>query len=245
MELLHWITSIFLVSRGVWREVRGNEFHFFYFRISIITANTAIYVIIFKLYIQGAILKFKRYVLLLSFVFAFNLLSANEIKSSFLNNLYFGIGFGDYKVSVANSNEDLKKSTTTLIAGYNVNRYVAIEGRYSFSLGNSTLYVLQNTKPTKTKFSNLSIFTKLSYPIDTFKPYLLIGYGKTKLTNIVKSNRVEYSIEYGIGANYVLNNNLELFTEYVRLYNHKGFDGRAKSSKVKISLFSAGIKYNF
>jgi len=166
-------------------------------------------------------------------------------SESTTNSWYAGIGLGGFKLDNSTDDESYKKATATILAGYEISKYLSIEGRYTASLGDVKFKDPKGTQKTDSSFSNIALYTKLSYPIGEFKPYLLLGYGKSKITNIADSDRSESGFQYGAGASYELDNHWCIFADYTRLYDDKGFDGRASDSNIKIDTAIAGIKYRF
>ena len=161
------------------------------------------------------------------------------------NSWYTGIGLGGFKLDDTTDDESYEKTTATILAGYEISKYLSVEGRYTASLGDIKFKDSKGTQKRDSSFSNIALYTKLSYPIGEFKPYLLLGYGKSKITNIAKSDRSESGFQYGAGVSYELDDHWGIFADYTRLYDDKGFDGRASDSNIKIDTATAGIKYRF
>lgn len=168
-------------------------------------------------------------------------ISQNE---SLIKNCYIAIAYSYYKHKNLTIYEKLNANALSFTLGYEFNNYFAIELRYLKSKNIDYKSLTQNKK-IRSKFSNLSLFSKITYPIREFKPYILIGYGKNKITNLANYDRVEYSFEYGGGFEYKINQKVSLFTDYTRVYNKRGFDGRAKQDKQKINLITTGLIYRF
>lgn len=163
------------------------------------------------------------------------------------SGFYIGLGAGNFKLKNSYSQEKLSSTTFTVIIGYDFNQYLSLEGRYTRSL-HSLDYTSKLTtlnKKSNSTFSNLAIYGKIGYPLDKFKPYLLIGYGENRITNLSNSTRKEFSLQYGVGFSYNFNKNWEIFVDYIRGYNDRGFDGRAKADNIKINTITVGINHHF
>ena len=164
------------------------------------------------------------------------------------SGFYIGLGVGKFRLKDSFTKERLTSTTATVIIGYDFNQYLALEGRYTRSLHNlhysNRKATSLNSKLSST-FSNIAIYGKIGYSIDKFKPYLLIGYGENKITNLAYSTRKELSFQYGVGFSYRFNKHWELFADYIRSYNSKGFDGRAKIDNIKINTITVGINRHF
>ena len=52
-------------------------------------------------------------------------------------------------------------------------------------------------------------------------------------------------MEYGVGVAYRVTQKVSIFAEYIRVYNHKGFDGRSKADKLRAGNATIGIIYHF
>jgi len=157
---------------------------------------------------------------------------------------YLRVGYSYYKHKNLSFDEKLSSSSIAFALGYSFSNYFACEFRYTQSK-KIKYKSLDEYKLLDSKFYNLSLLTKLSYPIYNFKPYLLFGIGRNKITNLVDANRVEYSFEYGAGVEYKINKNLSVFADYLRVYNKKGFDGRAMQDRQRVTLMTTGIIYKF
>ena len=158
---------------------------------------------------------------------------------------YLGVGFGKFKLKNRDISENLKSNIISLIAGYNINNYLSLEFRYYKGVSNLTYHSLNKSKKIDSKYSNYSIFVKTTYPIDNFNPYILLGYGVNKISNLNNSDRKESNLEYGLGVSYKVNDNVYIFADYIRAYNKKGFDGRATQDRLRVNLITIGATYNF
>ena len=161
------------------------------------------------------------------------------------NKYYLGVGFGKFKLKNRDMNENLKSNIISLIAGYNINNYLFLEFRYYKGVSNLTYHSLIKSKKIDSKYTNYSIFAKATYPIENFNPYILLGYGVNKISNLSISDRKESNLEYGLGISYKVNNNVSIFADYIRAYNKKGFDGRATQDRLRANLITIGATYNF
>jgi len=160
------------------------------------------------------------------------------------NGFYIGLGVGYFDLQNSTINEKLSSSIATAIVGYDLNSYLSIEARYNQGITHLH-YKGTTSKILNSAYSNLAIYAKAGYPIKHLKPYILIGYGVNKISNLNGSDRVELSKQYGVGVSYKLNDNISLFADYIRVYNKKGFDGRAVKDNLKAKLITIGATYNF
>jgi opacity protein-like surface antigen len=126
----------------------------------------------------------------------------------------------------------------SVIAGFNFNKYLALESRVSTSAGYDDGVDL----------TTWSIFLKPKYELyNNMNLYSLIGVGGFDARSInadtLKSKK--QSIHLGIGADYQLGDNFKIFADYI----YRGEDAEAKlyesNGKVKSSAITTGITYDF
>jgi len=131
--------------------------------------------------------------------------------------------------------------------GYQYNRYIAVEGRYSF--GFNTDYDAGNiVNPIQVydgDVSNWGIYLKPMYPIGDFSIYALLGYGGVMLEDISNGDAYESGFQWGLGAQYAFMENITVFVDYVSLYNDTGFDYVARYADVDVDTWTIGISYKF
>lgn len=160
---------------------------------------------------------------------------------------YVGLGFGQSAVNDDFTNEEISNNTVVLQAGYQYNKYIALEGRYSF--GFNTDYDPGNTGNLSSDydgdFSNWGIYVKPMYPIGDFSLYALLGYGGVMLDDLVLGDAYEDGFQWGLGASYTFTQNVSLFADYVSLYDDTGFDYRAKLNDVDSDTWTVGLSYAF
>ena len=161
---------------------------------------------------------------------------------------YLGLGMGGSSIDDAQTDEEISSTTVLLQAGYQYNKYVAVEGR--IWLGFNTDYDPGNTGNTGEEynddFSSWGIYVKPMYPVtEAFDVYVLLGYGGTQLKNLEKGDAYERGFQWGIGAQYEVMENVILFADYVRLYDGKGFDYRAQDEDVDADVWTIGLSYRF
>jgi len=130
----------------------------------------------------------------------------------------------------------------TLLAGYEYNEYVAVEGRYSTSF----------THETKVSMDGWGLYVKPQYPAsDGFKIYALLGFGGVTLDGVngYTADVDDTGFQWGIGASYSLKryteNDLSLFIDYVSMANE--MDGRFYDGALEtdVSAITVGLSYRF
>ena len=171
------------------------------------------------------------------------------------SSFYLGVGFSAMSLNNDLTDEEFSANGMMLQAGYQYNRYIAIEGRYTFHVGDveydhgSTLNLNYDDYPTD--FTNAAIYVKPMYPIDDFSIYALLGYGEVEMTNIpqggagISADRAESGFQWGLGASYAFNENISGFIDYVRMYDGTGFDHRAMDADIVSDAWTFGVSYKF
>lgn len=138
---------------------------------------------------------------------------------------------------------DLSAHAMTLLAGYDFNRYLAVEGRYTFSLGDLDIDNNGGDGEIDADLSNLALYLKPMYPIGGLTIYGLLGYGQVTLDDGEAYS--ESGFQWGIGAAYNINDTIGVFVDYTRLYDDKGFDMIWGDQDVVVDAVNVGVTYAF
>jgi len=146
-----------------------------------------------------------------------------ESTSSF----YAGLGYSYMTMDPDNSSE-VNGDAILLLAGYNFNRYIAVEGRYS-----GLTDCLENT----------AIYLKPMYPFGGISLYGLLGYGQIDYDG--GQSLSESGFQWGIGASYEVAENIGVFVDYTSLYDDTGFDGELPNQDVLVDSINVGFTYKF
>ncbi len=175
------------------------------------------------------------------------------------NHWYLGALYNAQEISM----QGRDFNTAGIIAGYTFNEYFAIETRLATGTsGYSSFYGTQESKVedySEDIDSQTSIFIKASYPFfESFNVYGLAGYTKTKIEvnglgqsidpngNISESYPVNYTksesgFSYGVGLNYQLNEQFNIFVDYQILPDFEPFPNISKSWQST----TVGVNYYF
>lgn len=138
-------------------------------------------------------------------------------------------GNGEYQDRLGN---------VSLFAGYNFNAYIAAEGRYTTSY----------THEDRVEMSGWSIFVKPQYPVtEDFSVYALLGYGGIILDGVngFTVDVDDTGFQWGLGASYMVTENVSLFADYAWLANDMDgifFNG---ADQVDVDAFTIGVNYHF
>ena len=176
---------------------------------------------------------------------------------------YLGLAYGyaDVDASVQNRSAAGKPtyktgldsySSVLLQAGYDFNKYVAVEGRYWFGISEDyTILGLtpgNNTNNYSADFDTWGIYVKPQYPItDAFKVYALLGYANTDSGNAFQDTTAD-GFSWGLGAAYSLTENFSIFIDYVDMYNDSvdyTDNGTDYTADLDIDTINFGVTYKF
>lgn len=179
--------------------------------------------------------------------------SAMDTISVDLNKGHFYVGGGVSTMDLENtsSGETFSTYAKNIIAGYQHGDYMAVEVRYSSGVG-SVEYIsgtesVENNDDYPTNFTNAGVYFKGLYPIGDIKIYGLMGYGEVRISNVPEGDpeKTETGIQWGGGISYRVYDKVNIFADYVILYNDVGFDTLAQNSDMSSNIMTVGITYWF
>lgn len=163
-----------------------------------------------------------------------------------LTGFYAGLGYSCLQTSYDVPYLDMRAMTAlSVTAGYNFNEYLAVEGRYTGSMGDITVKDDQGREvdTDSIDLQNIGIYIKPQYSIESFGLYALLGYGQFSLDNGTAYS--EASIQYGAGINAQVTTNIGLFVDYRRLYDDTAFDTFELDRDVIANSYTIGVNYSF
>ena len=132
----------------------------------------------------------------------------------------------------------------TLLAGYDFNQYVAVEGRYTTSVFDEDV----------TEMSGWSLFAKPQYTFDesNFSLYALLGYGGVSIEGVdgYFADVDDSGFQWGIGAaysfgSYMEDNNLAVFIDYTSLATEMEGVFANGALETDVDAFTLGMTYKF
>lgn len=162
------------------------------------------------------------------------------------SSFYVGIGMAatssrDSSVSLSFTDSKVgqdRLGNLALLAGYNINRYFAVEGRYSTTFTDEDLV----------EMDSLGIFAKPIYPInEAFSVYALLGYGTVTMDGINGSgvDVDESGFQWGLGLNYEVANNTAIFLDYTSLASEMEGVYYNGALEVDADAITVGVTYKF
>ena len=134
--------------------------------------------------------------------------------------------------------DEVDYNAIMLQVGYQYNKYLAIEGRYWHSVGDSDYEWSNEGEDSQDgsfsgsgsdnngdELAAWGIYVKPMYPVtDAFTIYGLLGYGNVTLNDNDGDWLDESGFQWGAGASYSFTDNLSFFVDYVELYNDEKED---------------------
>ncbi len=183
------------------------------------------------------------------------IIEVEPVKSGF----YVGAGYSALADEFSESGYGVTFSDTynynefMIDAGYNINEYVAVEGRYWFGFNNTNNvfdgdgYLFSS----EDSADAYGVYVKPQYPVTTeLNVYGLLGYANTEFTfnGIVNDNIELDGFSWGLGADYAVTPCVSVFIDYVSLYDDEvnvltNYDTIVFEDR--IDTVNLGINYSF
>jgi opacity protein-like surface antigen len=165
------------------------------------------------------------------------------------SGFYLGLGYSYMNLTndTGSSEVDYTGNAITVLAGYNFNKYIALEGRYSVVLGDIAEDWGSGDVDIDGKMSNIGLYLKPMYPIGGLTLYGLLGYGQVTFDrDWMEYKDEESAFQWGLGASYSVNDNVGLFVDYTRLYDDEGFsDCFCFVDNIVVDSINVGVTYKF
>ena len=156
---------------------------------------------------------------------------------------------------------DFEQDAIMFQAGYKINKYIAIEGRYWIGMGDSEESYIDGfyDGPDKivmggdersgySDFDALGIYVKPMFPVtEQIDIYGLLGYADFTI-DYDGDEWSENGFSWGLGASFDITNNLSVFADYVVLYDDSEteYEGEDKLEwSEKIDTWNFGLTYKF
>jgi len=173
-----------------------------------------------------------------------------EVVAPVADDSGFYVGLGYSYMKLTNEDEgregDYTGNAITALAGYNFNKYIAVEGRYSVVLGDITEDWGNGESDIDGEMSNIGLYLKPMYPIGGLTLYGLLGYGQVTFEHDTWPKDKESGFQWGLGASYAMNDNIGVFVDYTRLYDDEGFsDCFCFVDNVVVDSINVGLTYKF
>ena len=126
----------------------------------------------------------------------------------------------------------------SFFGGYNVNEYIAVEGRYTNTFSDEDLV----------EMDGWSLFVKPQYPVsENFSVYALLGFGGVTMDGVNASgvDVDDSGFQWGLGMGYAMTENFDVFIDYTSLA--ADMDGVYYNGALEVDAdaITLGVNYNF
>jgi len=177
--------------------------------------------------------------------------------SVFDNRIYAGIGYAYINTNTEYSeirdkiDFDLDGNAIALQLGYGFNRYLAIEGRFTKTIGDLSFDAsyagIDNGIDFDGEMSNVALYVKPMYTTPQLSAYLLLGYGQFEIDiDDIDDDFSENGFQWGLGVNFHGGEHFGIFLDYIRYYSdsvNSILDSYA--ADMVIDSFNVGLNYKF
>ena len=146
---------------------------------------------------------------------------------------------------------DEKFGSIMLDAGYTINQYVAVEGRYWSGINSSNDLAWRGNIPSDITIDAWGLYVKPMYPVSSsFNLYALLGYGTADVTYDIPAGGSFTSdstggFSWGIGADYAITNNWALFVDYTSVIEGESGNLDNFQTDDSVNVINFGVNYQF
>ena len=167
-----------------------------------------------------------------------------DVSYSEDKGLYLGLGYsfmrdsGEVTYSGTTYSGNIDGHAATFVLGYDFNQNIALEARYNTVIGDVSYDISGLSGDYDSDVSNMSIFIKPKYIIDKTTLYALLGYGQVEV-----DDRSDEDFQWGLGASFTIDRNINLFVDYTNLYNDNG-NLYGVATKDNLHVFTFGLTYS-
>ncbi len=163
------------------------------------------------------------------------------------SGLYLGLGYSNTNVDFSLSSDlydsdifDVSTDTLLMLAGYDINEYVGVEGRYYWNITSMAVDYYASGIPVVEdyKAESFALYVKPQYSFDMISIYALIGVAMNKYTALLE-NDDDTLFSWGLGAKFNMTQSFGAFVDYTDLGETDGFITTGLSS------WNVGITYKF
>ncbi len=197
--------------------------------------------------------------------YSYDALHGPDAGLTYANKWYLGLGYSymSFKDELRYRNQkddiDLTGNALTMMGGYSINQYFAIEGRYSRTIGdvgNSDISVGNSLNGVDLPvpgydfdgdMQNFAVYLKPKYSTPDMSIYALLGYGQFKMeADGENDDFTQSSIQWGLGASFYSGDHLTIFADYIRIHGEKEhLIGNDFGANLTIDAVTVGLAYRF
>ncbi len=152
---------------------------------------------------------------------------------------------------------DENYNSVMIDAGYEINEFVAVEGRYWFGVNKTVDYgdFDGDLYSVDSRVDAWGVYVKPQYSFASAKVYALAGYASTEYDVTGKMDVVSAKYKetldgfsWGLGAAYAINDSIEVFVDYVNMYDSDSDFveyGDIVTYNDTLSTVNVGLNYKF
>jgi len=165
------------------------------------------------------------------------------------SGFYVGVGYVyiDGEASEDGYTADVTNNGIDFRAGYDFNKYVAVEARYAIGAKDTVTvsdgYYTENVG--QGDFDTYGIFVKPQYPVtEDIGVYALLGYGNVEGSLSGTEYLDENGFQWGLGANYAVTDKVDVFLDYINVYDD---DAKVDGENIDLDVYTVtiGLSYKF
>ena len=163
-----------------------------------------------------------------------------------LTGFYLGAGYTYFDTSFTEAGNDFKADMNNdagmVLAGYNFNEYVALEGRYTFIAAGDVTFAGYDID--ELDGSAWGVYVKPQYPVsDDVKVYALLGYASATVESTIYNESADVDgFSYGLGVAYNVTKNVEVFADWTKIADDEMDDSLLNANT---DAYTVGVNYKF
>ena len=167
----------------------------------------------------------------------------------YISRPYVGLGYSYMNANAKDNpndyNVDLQGDAITILMGYNINQYFALEGRYTKTIGDLDLDIDGSGTDIGGNYagnmSNIALYLKPMYSSDIVTLYALLGIGHLDIIDDTY-NKFQWGLGFSIdaGKDFIGNNDVTFFMDYIRFNDESEY-----GVDQVVDAFNFGLTYNF
>jgi len=163
------------------------------------------------------------------------------------SGLYLGLGYSNTNVEFGISSDfydadifDISTDSLLLLAGYDINEYIGIEGRYYWNIASMAVDYYATDFPIIEDYTaeSLALYVKPQYSFDMISIYALLGITMNDYTALLQSSD-DTLFSWGVGAKFNMTQSFGVFADYTDLGETDDLITTGLSS------WNLGISYKF
>ena len=157
------------------------------------------------------------------------ILAALAIGSSSLyaenSGLYLGLGYSNTNVDLSISSDfddsgfDVATDSLLLLAGYDINEYIGLEGRYYWNITSMGVDYYASGIPVVEDYNaeSFAFYVKPQYSFDMISIYALLGVTMNDYTALIGTDSDDTLFSWGVGAKFNMTQSFGVFADYTDL----------------------------